>query len=160
MLGVHGGWVASSMCCESAVLVWGSGRKRCPKTIPNIGITFCVIKQVYVNCLEDLVCINERSCVFVCVNLCFFFQGRLSEEDIERMVREAEEYAEEDKAVKDRIDARNSLESYLYNMKNLLDDEEKGVAGKISEADKEVRAISISPLFCSHRREHCFKLVF
>lgn len=55
------------------------------------------------------------------------------------MVREAEEYAEEDKAVKDRIDARNSLESYLYNMKNLLDDEEKGVASKISEADKEVR---------------------
>lgn len=54
------------------------------------------------------------------------------------MVREAEEYAEEDKAVKDRIDARNSLESYLYNMKNLLDDEEKGVASKISEADKEV----------------------
>lgn len=54
------------------------------------------------------------------------------------MVKEAEEYAEEDKAVKDRIDARNSLESYLYNMKNLLDDEEKGVASKISEADKEV----------------------
>ncbi|CAN0408676.1 unnamed protein product, partial [Ectocarpus sp. 12 AP-2014] len=37
-------------------------------------------------------------------------KGRLSEEEIERMVREAEEYAEEDKAVKDRIDARNSLE--------------------------------------------------
>lgn len=55
------------------------------------------------------------------------------------MVREAEEYAEEDKAVKDRIDARNSLESYLYNMKNILDDEEKGVADKISEADKEVK---------------------
>lgn len=64
-------------------------------------------------------------------------KGRLSEEEIERMVKEAEEYAEEDKAVKDRIDARNSLESYLYNMKNLLDDEEKGVASKISEADKE-----------------------
>ncbi|CAM9752915.1 unnamed protein product [Ectocarpus sp. 4 AP-2014] len=64
-------------------------------------------------------------------------KGRLSEEEIERMVREAEEYAEEDKAVKDRIDARNSLESYLYNMKNLLDDEEKGVSDKISEADKE-----------------------
>ena len=65
-------------------------------------------------------------------------KGRLSEEEIERMVREAEEYAEEDKAVKDRIDARNSLESYLYNMKNLLDDEEKGVSDKISEADTEV----------------------
>lgn len=60
------------------------------------------------------------------------------------MVREAEEYAEEDKAVKDRIDARNSLESYLYNMKNLLDDEEKGVASKISEADKEVSFREVS----------------
>ena len=34
-------------------------------------------------------------------------KGRLSEEDIERMVREAEEYADEDKKVKERIDARN-----------------------------------------------------
>ena len=40
-------------------------------------------------------------------------KGRLSEEDIERMVREAEEYADEDKKVKERIDARNGLESYL-----------------------------------------------
>ena len=66
------------------------------------------------------------------------------------MVKEAEEYAEEDKAVKDRIDARNSLESYLYNMKNLLDDEEKGVASKISEADKEVGIFATTFwLFCS-----------
>jgi len=61
-------------------------------------------------------------------------KGRLSEEDIERMVQEAEDYAEEDKKVKDRIDARNGLESYLYNLKNTLDDEEKG--DKISAEDK------------------------
>jgi len=63
-------------------------------------------------------------------------KGRLSEEEIERMVREAEEYAEEDKKVKERIDARNGLESYLYNLKNTLDDDEKGVADKISAEDK------------------------
>merc|ERR1712130_638342 len=63
-------------------------------------------------------------------------KGRLSEEDIERMVREAEEHAEEDKKVKDRIDARNGLESYLYNLKNTLNDDEKGVADKISAEDK------------------------
>merc|ERR1712085_151772 len=61
-------------------------------------------------------------------------KGRLSEEDIERMVREAEEYAEEDKKVKDRIDAKNGLESYLYNLKNTLDDDETG--GNISPQDK------------------------
>jgi len=45
-------------------------------------------------------------------------KGRLSTEDIERMVREAEEFADEDKKVKERIDSRNGLESYLYNLKN------------------------------------------
>jgi heat shock protein 5 len=61
-------------------------------------------------------------------------KGRLSEEDIERMVKEAEEFAEEDKKVKEKIDARNGLESYLYNLKNTLDDEEKGA--NLSAADK------------------------
>ncbi len=63
-------------------------------------------------------------------------KGRLSEEEIERMVREAEEFAEEDKKVKQRIDARNGLESYVYNLKNQLEDDEKGLADKISPEDK------------------------
>merc|ERR1712176_1428936 len=63
-------------------------------------------------------------------------KGRLSEDEIERMVREAEEYADEDKKVKERIDAKNGLESYLYNLKNTLEDEEKGVADSISAEDK------------------------
>jgi heat shock protein 5 len=54
-------------------------------------------------------------------------KGRLSEEDIERMVREAEEFAEEDKKVKEKIDAKNGLEGYLYNLKNTLEDDEKGL---------------------------------
>ena len=49
----------------------------------------------------------------------------MSEEEIERMVREAEEFADEDKKVQGRINARNGLESYLYNLKNTLEDEEK-----------------------------------
>ena len=63
-------------------------------------------------------------------------KGRLSDDEIERMVKEAEEYAEEDKKIKERIDARNGLESYLYNLKNTLDDDEKGVADNISAEDK------------------------
>jgi len=63
-------------------------------------------------------------------------KGRLSEEEVERMVREAEMYAEEDKKVKDRIDARNGLESYLYNLKNQLEDEEKGMSEALSPEDK------------------------
>lgn len=63
-------------------------------------------------------------------------KGRLSEDEIERMVREAEQFAEEDKKVKERIDARNGLESYLYNLKNTLEDDEKGIADKLSPEDK------------------------
>jgi len=63
-------------------------------------------------------------------------KGRLSEEEIERMVKEAEEFAEEDKKVQGRINARNGLESYLYNLKNTLEDEEKGISEKIEAAEK------------------------
>merc|ERR1711898_79552 len=64
-------------------------------------------------------------------------KGRLSEEEIERMVQEAEEFADEDKKVKEKVDKRNALEGYAYNLRNTLNDEEKGVADKISEEDKE-----------------------
>jgi len=63
-------------------------------------------------------------------------KGRLSQEEIERMVKEAEEFAEEDKKVKERIDARNSLETYVYNMKNQINDKDK-LADKIDSDDKE-----------------------
>jgi heat shock protein 5 len=63
-------------------------------------------------------------------------KGRLSADEIERMVREAEEFADEDKAAKERIDGRNALESYCYNLKNQLDDE-KGLGGKLESEDKE-----------------------
>jgi len=49
-------------------------------------------------------------------------KGRLSEEEIQRMVQEAELYAEEDRQAREKIDARNGLESYLFNLKNTMDD--------------------------------------
>merc|ERR1712078_529430 len=64
-------------------------------------------------------------------------KGRLSEEEIERMVKEAEEFADEDAKVKEKVDKRNALEGYAYNLRNTLNDEEKGIADKISEEDKE-----------------------
>lgn len=63
-------------------------------------------------------------------------KGRLSAEEIERMVEEAEKYAEEDKATRERIEARNKLENYAYNLKNQVNDEE-GLGGKIEDDDKE-----------------------
>ncbi|KAL0317977.1 UNVERIFIED_CONTAM: Luminal-binding protein 4 [Sesamum angustifolium] len=63
-------------------------------------------------------------------------KGRLSQEEIDRMVREAEEFAEEDKKVKERIDARNSLETYVYNMRNQINDKDK-LADKLEADEKE-----------------------
>ena len=42
------------------------------------------------------------------------------------MLKEAKEFEEQDKIVKEKIDARNSLENYIYSMKNTVEDKEKG----------------------------------
>jgi len=52
------------------------------------------------------------------------------------MIREAEEFADQDKETKARIDAKNALESYIYSMKNSIEDSEK-LADKLSDEDKE-----------------------
>ena len=59
-------------------------------------------------------------------------KGRLSTEEIERMIEEAKEYADEDRKIKDRVDARNGLESYLFNLKNTLDDQERNLSEQLS----------------------------
>jgi heat shock protein 5 len=64
-------------------------------------------------------------------------KGRLSEEEIQRMVEEAEEFAEEDAMMRERVDAKNGLESYCYQLKNMLEDEDAGVVDKLSEDDIE-----------------------
>lgn len=63
-------------------------------------------------------------------------QNRLTPEDIERMVSDAEKFADEDKKVKERVDARHELEGYLYGLKNQVGDEEK-LGAKLDEDDKE-----------------------
>src|SRR5882762_6105968 len=62
-------------------------------------------------------------------------KGRLSQEDINRMVAEAEKFASEDEAQRKRIEALNSLSSFVYGFKNQLSDQE-GLGSKISDGDK------------------------
>jgi len=62
-------------------------------------------------------------------------KGRLTPEEIEKMVAEAEEWQEEDRILKERIDAKHSLENYLYTMRNTIEDRDK-LADKLSEEDK------------------------
>uniref|UniRef100_K3Z8F7 Uncharacterized protein n=1 Tax=Setaria italica TaxID=4555 RepID=K3Z8F7_SETIT len=60
--------------------------------------------------------------------------SRLSQDEIDRMVREAEEFAEEDKKVKKKVDARNQLETYVYSVKSTVDGE---LGGKMDGDDRE-----------------------
>jgi endoplasmic reticulum chaperone BiP len=62
-------------------------------------------------------------------------KGRLSQEEIDRMVAEAEEFAAEDEAQKKRIENLNSLSSYIYGLKTQVNDSE-GLGGKLDEDDK------------------------
>ncbi|PGH27700.1 chaperone DnaK [Polytolypa hystricis UAMH7299] len=63
-------------------------------------------------------------------------KGRLSQEEIDRMVAEAAEFADEDRAMKAKIEARNGLENYAFSLKNQVNDE-NGLGGKVDEDDKE-----------------------
>ncbi|KAH9500761.1 hypothetical protein Btru_076402 [Bulinus truncatus] len=63
-------------------------------------------------------------------------QNRLSPEDIERMINDAEKYADDDKKLKEKVDAKNEIESYAYSLKNQINDKEK-LGAKLSESDKE-----------------------
>ena len=62
-------------------------------------------------------------------------KGRLSKDDIDRMVNEAEKFKDEDEKLRARVQARNELESFLYNLKDLVDDSQKSAA--LSDEDKE-----------------------
>ena len=61
--------------------------------------------------------------------------NRLSDEEIQKMIDDAEKYAEEDKLVQERTEAKNGLESYAYTLKKQLDDEEQ-LGGKVTEEEK------------------------
>jgi len=63
-------------------------------------------------------------------------QNRLTPEDIEQMIKDAEMFADEDKKLKERVEARNELESYAYSLKNQINDKEK-LGAKITDEDKE-----------------------
>jgi heat shock protein 1/8 len=63
-------------------------------------------------------------------------KGRLTKEDIEKMVNEAEKYKDEDELNKKKIESKNALENYIYTVKNSMDDEK--LADKFTEDDKKV----------------------
>jgi len=63
-------------------------------------------------------------------------QNRLTPEDIEKMIQDAELFAEDDKKLKERVEGRNELEGYAYSLKTQINDKDK-LGAKISDEDKE-----------------------
>ena len=63
-------------------------------------------------------------------------QNRLTPEEIQKMVDDATKFEEEDKLIKDKVEAKNQLESYAYSLKRQVEDKEQ-LGGKINDEDKE-----------------------
>jgi len=106
-----------------------SGIAPAPRGTPQIEVTFEIDVNGILNVrAEDKATGNAESVTITNE------KGRLTEEDIQRMVREAEEAAEEDKRAKETVEARNQLENYIYQIKSAVGDEEK--LGKVISADE------------------------
>jgi len=101
-----------------------------PRGVPQIEVTFEVdVNGILKVSAEDKGTGSKQQIVIQAD------QNRLSDEDIEKMVKDAETFAEEDKKLKEKVEARNELESFVYSLKNQLNDKEK-LGAKISEEDK------------------------
>ncbi|KAL8993049.1 MAG: hypothetical protein Q9188_007431 [Gyalolechia gomerana] len=107
-----------------------SGIPPAPRGVPQIEVTFDVDANGIMN-VSALEKGTGKTNKIVITN----DKGRLSKEDIERMLAEAEKYKEEDEAEAARIGAKNGLESYAYSLKNTISDPK--VDEKLSAEDKE-----------------------
>merc|ERR1719222_382372 len=104
-----------------------------PRGVPQIEVTFDIDANGILNVSAEDKSTNKQSKITITND-----QGRLSKEEIERMVNDADKFKAEDEKQKERITAKNGLESYCFNMKSTLNDEK--LKDKISEDEK--RAIS------------------
>ncbi|TKY61514.1 Luminal-binding protein 5 [Spatholobus suberectus] len=108
-----------------------SGILPAPRGVPQIEVTFEIDANGILHVKAEDKAAKKSESITITND-----KGRLSQEEIDRMVKEAEEMAEEDKKVKERIDARNKLETYIYNMRSVINDKDK-LSDKIDSDDKE-----------------------
>jgi len=99
-----------------------------PRGVPQIEVTFDIDANGILNVSACDKSTGKQNKITITND-----KGRLSKEDIERMVNDAEKFKADDEKQKERISAKNGLESYCFNMKTTLDDEK--VKDKISEDD-------------------------
>jgi len=100
-----------------------------PRGVPQIEVTFDIDANGILNVSACDKSTGKENKITITND-----KGRLSKEDIERMVNEAEKYKEEDKAAQERVQAKNELESHAFQLKQSVEDEK--VANAISQSDK------------------------
>jgi len=106
-----------------------SGIPPAPRGVPQIEVTFDVDANGILNVSAVDKSTGKENKITITND-----KGRLSKDEIERMVSEAEKYKAEDEAIRDKITAKNNLEAQAYNMKKTVEDEK--IKDKISEEDK------------------------
>jgi len=106
-----------------------SGIPPAPRGVPQIEVTFDIDANgiLNVNAADKTTGRSEKITI---TN----DKGRLSKEEIERMVREAEKYKSDDENAKEKVEAKNALENYAYTMRNTIRDEK--IASKLESSDK------------------------
>jgi L1 cell adhesion molecule like protein len=100
-----------------------------PRGVPQIEVTFDIDANGILNVSAVEKSTGKEQRITITND-----KGRLSKDDIERMVAEAEKFKADDEANRDKIEAKNSLENYCFNVKNTINDEK--LKGKLSDADK------------------------
>ena len=107
-----------------------SGIPPAARGVPQIEVTFEIDENSIMTVTAHEKGIGKKETISITND-----SGRLSKDEIERMINEAESFAEEDKALKERIDAKHSLQNYLYTMRNTIEDKDK-LAEKLEDEDK------------------------
>jgi len=106
-----------------------SGIPPAPRGVPQIEVTFDIDANGILNVSAVDKSTGKENKITITND-----KGRLSKEDIERMVQDAEKYKADDEKQRERISAKNSLESYCFNMKSTVEDDK--FKDKISEEDR------------------------
>jgi len=106
-----------------------SGIPPAPRGVPQIEVTFDIDANGILNVSAVDKSTGKENKITITND-----KGRLSKDDIERMVREAEKYKDEDEKVKERVSAKNALEGYCFNMKQTIED--NNLKDKIPESDR------------------------
>ncbi|ENN76652.1 hypothetical protein YQE_06831, partial [Dendroctonus ponderosae] len=101
-----------------------------PRGVPQIEVTFDIDANGILNVTAIEKSTNKENKITITND-----KGRLSKEDIERMVNEAEKYRNEDEKQRGNISAKNALESYCFNIKSTMEDDK--IKEKISDSEKQ-----------------------